>query len=188
MPYHIIPASARTVSRWAGGTTEQLFIWPEGADYTRRDFALRVSTAAVELDESGFTPLADFTRWIMPLSGVLTLEHEGHGGASLAPLITHRFEGGWSTRSKGRCVDFNLMLAAGWDGIITGEPGAHRCEAGALAGVYAFAGPVMVAVGGETIHLAARDVLILRGPGALALPEGQRAVAFVARPVGAGDS
>ena len=45
------------VGLWSGGSTTELFIWPEGADYGKREFTLRVSSARVDLEESDFTPL-----------------------------------------------------------------------------------------------------------------------------------
>jgi len=165
MAYHIIAAAARTVSAWAGGTTEQLFIWPPEAEYPRRDFALRVSTATVALAESDFTALPGFTRWIMPLSGAMSLTHAGHGGAALGPMDVHRFEGGWKTHSAGQCIDFNLMLAAGWGGAISAKAGVYRCEVGGFVGVYAFGGPAEVVVEGARVRLENRDVLVLHGPG-----------------------
>lgn len=41
------------VSRWSGGTTTQLAIFPPGASYADRDFLWRVSSAAVEDDLHG---------------------------------------------------------------------------------------------------------------------------------------
>ena len=41
-----------TVSQWAGGATTQLYIYPEHADYSRRDFIFRLSSATVECERS----------------------------------------------------------------------------------------------------------------------------------------
>lgn len=99
-------------TRWAGGSTTQLMIAPPGAVYAERDFLWRVSSATVELDESEFTPLPDYRRFIATLRGDMTLSHDG-GAVTLHPGDIHEFDGGAATRSAGRCTDFNLMLRKG---------------------------------------------------------------------------
>ena len=101
------------VSHWAGGTTAQIAIAPEGALYSDRDFLWRVSSARVELEESVFTSLPDYHRWISTLAGGMVLSHQGGEKITLAPYQIHQFDGGWETRSWGRCTDFNLMLRKG---------------------------------------------------------------------------
>ena len=41
-------------STWAGGTTTQLYLYPENGSYANRDFLFRISSATVDLEESGF--------------------------------------------------------------------------------------------------------------------------------------
>ena len=98
-------------SAWAGGTTTELFIWPIGADYAKREFAFRISSATVELEESDFTPLMGVARWITPLSGGFTLTHPGKAPVKMAPLDTpYPFSGEEATHCVGQATDFNLML------------------------------------------------------------------------------
>ena len=72
-----IGADRQTVSRWSGGTTTQLAIYPVNALYADREFLWRVSSAVVELPESDFTPLSDYDRILMILEGELSLSHDG---------------------------------------------------------------------------------------------------------------
>ena len=106
-----------TTSRWSGGTTTEIFIWPEGARYADRDFLFRISTAAVELESSDFTSLPDYDRLIASLEGVMELTHaEEHGArkALVRPLgDVHFFDGGVPTHCEGRARDLNLMLRKG---------------------------------------------------------------------------
>lgn len=107
------------VGQWSGGSTTELFIWPEGADYAARQFSLRVSSARVDLAESDFTPLAGVTRYIMPLSGGFTLTHPGKDPVVMAPLdAPYRFSGETLTHCVGTATDFNLMLK-GVEGSMT---------------------------------------------------------------------
>lgn len=100
-------------SRWSGGCTYELAIGPEGTSYGARDFEWRVSSASVELEESVFTDLPDYERWILTLDGDLELVHDGGAPVRLSPFTPHRFDGASHTRSAGRVRDFNLMLRKG---------------------------------------------------------------------------
>lgn len=101
------------VSSWSGGTTTQLAIFPPEAVYARRDFLWRISSAAVELEESDFTALPDYERLISTLAGEIVLSHNGGPELRLEPFRVHAFSGADATHSLGRCTDFNLMLRRG---------------------------------------------------------------------------
>ena len=104
--------------KWSGGTTTELLIWPEGASYAERRFAVRISSATVDLDESDFTPLPGVTRYITPLTGGFTLTHPGKRAVVMGILdAPYRFDGGIDTHCDGRATDFNLMLK-GIEGIM----------------------------------------------------------------------
>ena len=113
--YRIIRKGELPVSRWSGGTTTQLAIWPEGAVYAERNFVWRVSSARVETQESEFTSLPGVARCLMVLDGTLHLEHEGRYETELVQFAQDNFSGSWTTRSRGRVTDFNLMTTAGRD-------------------------------------------------------------------------
>ena len=102
-----------TVSRWSGGATTQIALFPPESSYAGRDFLWRVSSAVVEDEESTFTPLPDYDRHLMLLEGSLLLRHGGGEPFPLGPYEPHAFDGGAATESVGRCRDFNLMLRKG---------------------------------------------------------------------------
>lgn len=64
-------------STWSGGTTTELFLYPENGSYAARDFLFRISSATVDLEESDFTPLQGVERYITPLEGSFVLAHPG---------------------------------------------------------------------------------------------------------------
>lgn len=112
---HLTAADFRT-SRWSGGTTTELFLYPEDGSYAARNFLFRISSATVELEESDFTRLPGVERYITPLSGSFTLTHPGLPPVTLPPLAApYRFPGGIPTHCVGKATDFNLMLR-GCDG------------------------------------------------------------------------
>jgi environmental stress-induced protein Ves len=100
-------------STWSGGSTTQLLILPENGSYNERNFDLRISTATIEVEESEFTPLHDYVRKIMVLSGDLILEHQGEHTVLLKPFDQDQFFGDWHTKSKGMAVDFNVIYKPG---------------------------------------------------------------------------
>ncbi len=121
-------------SAWSGGTTTELFIWPKGADYAKREFTFRVSSAAVELAESDFTPLAGVMRWITPISGGFTLTHPGKTPVVMSPLdAPYSFSGEEATHCEGRATDFNLMLKG-----VAGEMAICHDETAVLPGFNCF--------------------------------------------------
>lgn len=125
-------------SRWSGGTTTQLYIYPEDGDYAKRRFMVRISSAEVELDESDFTALPGVTRYITPLSGGFTLSHPGMPEIKMEPLdAPYRFDGGIETHCAGRARDFNLMLK-GADGTMEVMEG--RCRLSGLTCIYPVGG------------------------------------------------
>ncbi len=97
-------------STWSGGTTTEMAIFPADAIYKEHDFLWRLSSATIDLDESDFTALPNYNRFIASLSEGIELLHNGNEKVSLKPLQIHYFDGGVQTKSFGKCVDFNLML------------------------------------------------------------------------------
>jgi len=114
----IIKKEDLETKEWSGGTTTQLYIYPEDALYEKRDFLFRISTATVDIEESFFTKLPGISRCIMPLEGEMELNHKGHYAVTLKKFETDSFEGDWETTSKGKVKDFNLMTNKGIWGYI----------------------------------------------------------------------
>lgn len=118
---HLTTADFRT-STWSGGTTTELFLYPETGSYAARDFLFRISSATVELEESDFTVLPGVERYITPLEGCFTLIHPSTFPVELPPLATpYRFRGDIPTHCVGKATDFNLMLKG-----CTGSMELHR--------------------------------------------------------------
>ena len=55
MKKHIYTEDNYKLSRWSGGNTRELAIYPEGAEYLDRDFLWRLSSADSDKEESSFT-------------------------------------------------------------------------------------------------------------------------------------
>lgn len=98
------------ISTWNGGTTKELYIFPENSLYKERNFNFRLSIATTEKEESTFTLLPGINRFLSILEGELFLEHENKYSKKLLPFEIENFDGSWITKSKGKVTDFNLML------------------------------------------------------------------------------
>lgn len=110
MKSEIIRENNKIRSIWSGGTTTQLYIFPSHTLYADRDFDFRISTAVIEVEESDFTSLKGYSRIIMVLEGELELIHKNQYSKVLNRLDTDSFSGDWETSSKGKVIDFNLMM------------------------------------------------------------------------------
>ena len=134
------------ISAWSGGSTAQLFIYPPNADYAKRDFEARISSATVEEETSVFTHLPGYHRILMPLNAPLRLVFQDHGEVSVNPMEAAEFEGDWHTVSHGVCTDLGLMLAAGWQGEMEAVGSGVRTIPPGITGVYSLADQVEVSV------------------------------------------
>lgn len=110
MKFTLTKAKDRTTAKWAGGTTTQLAIYPEGTEYTKFNFLFRLSTATVEVEESTFTFMPGVTRHLMILEGKLDIDHKGRYKKHLDKFGYDVFDGEWPTTAKGKVTDFNLMV------------------------------------------------------------------------------
>lgn len=117
----IIKKDEFITSKWSGGKTTEMFIYPKGSNYESLDFKCRISSATVELEESQFTKLKKVNRFITTLNKELKLTHDSQNYIELKPYEIYEFDGEISTSSIGKVVDFNLMLANGAKGYLINE-------------------------------------------------------------------
>jgi len=113
---YIIQKKDTKTTNWSGGTTTELFIYPQNSDFKKLNFAFRLSKATIETEESVFSKLPNVKRKLMLLDGELELINEGQHTKKLKPLQFDAFSGDWNTKSKGKATDFNLMTLGEADG------------------------------------------------------------------------
>lgn len=114
----IIKKEEYSVSKWSGGQTTELYIYPQTAKYKDRNFMWRISSATMDIEESTFTHLPGFARELMVIDGETTLEHEGRHKITLKPFEKDSFMGDWNTKSFGKASDFNLMTSKDCSGSL----------------------------------------------------------------------
>jgi uncharacterized protein len=112
----IIRKEDLTTSQWSGGSTTQLYIYPKHALYQKSDFDFRLSSARVKVEASTFTKLEGISRFIMILEGETLLTHQQRDTVHLKKFDIDYFEGHWDTTSRGKVVDYNLMLNQNHEG------------------------------------------------------------------------
>jgi len=117
--YSIIRSENLKTTRWTGGTSTELFIFPTDSEYQKRNFSFRLSTAKVEIEKSEFTSLPGISRKLMVLDGGIFINHEKHHSNQLNKFDVDAFEGDWKTTSIGKCIDFNLMTQGKTKGVIS---------------------------------------------------------------------
>ena len=100
-------------SKWSGGTTTELYIYPLESNYKDLDFKFRISTAKVELEKSNFTSLKGISRKLMIIDGGIEIHHKNRYSKKLSKFDIDNFEGDWETSSEGKCQDFNVMTSKG---------------------------------------------------------------------------
>lgn len=103
-------------SKWSGGSTTELYIYPPQSVYREGNFKCRISSATVEVEKSDFTSLPGVKRYLSIFSGELKMIHGEKEEVILKPFEVDCFDGGVPTVSYGKVVDFNLMLKNGADG------------------------------------------------------------------------
>jgi len=119
MDFQIFKPADYNISKWTGGTSTQLYIYPEGSSYKKQNFLFRISTAKVEQKFSVFTSLPGVMRKLMILDGSITINHKEEYSKTLEKFDTDSFKGDWHTTSEGTCIDFNLMTTGSYTGDIS---------------------------------------------------------------------
>ena len=175
MKIQLLTAENYRTGAWSGGTTTELFIYPENADYAARQFLFRISSATVDLEESDFTPLAGVERYITPLAGHFTLEHPDGTKVEMGPLSApYRFSGEIPTHCIGTVTDFNLMLK-GVEGIMELHRGAAPIRPGFNSfyapqdGIFTLNGTAYPVKKGQMLIIFAEEEAGLQLQGSLAL-------------------
>lgn len=118
MQVQMIHANEHKTSRWAGGETTQLFLFPPDGSYNDQNFLFRISSATVTTETSDFTKLPGIQRKLLVLEGKLRLTHNKNVGKWLAENEQEAFSGDWETKSEGKVIDFNLMMKDGVKGEV----------------------------------------------------------------------
>ena len=152
-------------SNWSAGKTTELFIYPEGSNFTQRDFKVRISTATVEIAKSHFTSLPGFERYITPLDHNLKLTHDQINFIDLEPFEIYNFDGSQKTTSFNKVRDFNLMLGNGAQGKLESIPLNEIQKTipitSSLNILYCYEGNMHISINNENLKLGSNELLVI---------------------------
>jgi len=164
----IIKRKELTTSKWSGGSTTQLYIYPAHSNYQKLNFDFRISTAKVDVAESVFTKLPGISRQLMILKGETRLTYQQKDSVLLHKFDVTQFEGDWETTSRGVVTDFNLMMTHNYQGDIShlscksGDFQIIEAECvGDFLAIYAYRGMVSIGINKKSELINTGDVLIL---------------------------
>ena len=157
------------MSKWSGGNTRELAIYPEKAEYLDRDFLWRLSSADSDLEESSFTKLPDYDRILMVLEGSVVLAHGEERTASLSAYEYDAFDGAVKTKCFGKLIkDYNLIYRKGCKGRMElvdlteeAQQVESRFEGSRCLGIYSAEGYTVVSAGGKTDMVKADEQMVI---------------------------
>lgn len=97
-------------SNWSGGTTTQLYIYPQGLT-VKDEFLFRISSATVVAGESLFSDFSKYQRFLTTLKGDLWLQHNSNKRKLRQPFEPEFFDGAIKTCSYSdeEIIDFNII-------------------------------------------------------------------------------
>lgn len=169
--FNLTKKSELKIAAWAGGTTTQLAIFPESAEYQKFNFDFRISYATVEVEESTFTFMPGVTRHLMILDGNLEIDHIDRYNKQLNKFDIDTFSGEWPTKAKGKVTDFNLMTRGSAKGKLESmilskgvKQGFLTDESYSYVGLYLYKGGLNLTQGNSDIILEQGDFILFKSP------------------------
>lgn len=164
MNFKVLLKEDLTTTKWQGGTTTQLYIYPEDSSYLERNFQFRISTAEVLTEKSEFTSLPNYNRELMILNGSIEIIHENEYSKKLQKFDIDSFKGSWKTNSIGICTDFNIMTTSSYFGkveAITSNSSFQIKNTSAFLILYLYKGSATIKNSNKQIELNQGTVFIL---------------------------
>lgn len=111
--------STHREATWSGGITKEIEIYPKTSSYSERNFLWRLSSATVTDENSIFTELPAYDRFLMVQKGDVRLSIGDKEEIYLSEFECCEFDGGDTTNSQGKIIDYNLMIKKGNKGKLT---------------------------------------------------------------------
>lgn len=100
-------------TKWSGGETSEIFIYPKDSEVSKRNFKFRISSATCNGD-SVFSDYSGFNRYILPLDGEMLLNIRD-AKFTLKPYETLFFSGSDVVESRYTGADYNLIMSSELD-------------------------------------------------------------------------
>lgn len=134
MTIKILTKNDYKTTKWSGGETTELVIYPEGSSLDNRDFIFRISSATCPDEESVFSDFSGYNRYITPIDKSFDLRHNGEE-KTLNPYEILYFDGSDDTASLSSARDFNLILKKGYTATVRTESISEKIELNFAEGI-----------------------------------------------------
>lgn len=160
-------ASSYKTTKWSGGQTQEIYIFPGNSSYHSKDFEFRISTATVSKAGAPFTPLLGYHRILMPLRKPMRLEVNDRI-VKVPPFKTYYFSGSDHVDSLEKNIDLNIMVNDQWtadlqvinldeQSLFSGTVDGFFCASGS--------GYLISKKVGFTLKLSPKDCILFVGDG-----------------------
>lgn len=127
MTLKILKKEDYKASKWSGGDTTEIFIYPEDSTLEDRNFIFRISTATSPENKSIFSDFSGYYRYITTLDNKLKIIHNDEEKV-LSPYKIFYFDGKDEAYSASSVTDFNLILKKGYAATYRTESICEKVE------------------------------------------------------------
>lgn len=162
MEFKIIKKQDIQPSIWDGGETFEYFIFPKGAEYSKRNFLFRISSASIKKIPSDFTGFENFKRFLVMLDNRLEIVRNGKSETYTEDEV-FEFDSNDKIVSASPGNDFNLMVSktVGYSSVLlTRSTGEIKNE---FVGCFAKTG-TGIEFDRTKIILEPNDLLLIQNP------------------------
>lgn len=106
------------VFKWQGGSTRQLFVYPEGKTIIEEDCDFEITSSTMDFTHTEYNIFKGCDRLLMIIDGETTLYHDEGKSIKLKKYETYNFSGETKTYSQGTGTDYEIICKKGNKGHI----------------------------------------------------------------------
>lgn len=101
------------VFEWQGGSTIQLFAYPDGKTITEECCDFEITSSTMDFPDTEYNIFTDCDRLLMIIDGETTLSHHDGKSVNLKKYQHYRFSGEMKTYSHGMGTDYEIIYKKG---------------------------------------------------------------------------
>lgn len=101
------------VFKWQGGSTRQLFVYPEGKTIIEEDCDFEITSSTMDFTHTEYNIFKGCDRLLMIIDGETTLSHHDGKSVNLKKYQHYSFSGEIKTYSHGMGIDYEIIYKKG---------------------------------------------------------------------------
>lgn len=101
------------VFKWQGGSTRQLFAYPEGKTITEDSCDFEITSSTMDFPDTEYNVFKGCDRLLMIIDGKTTLSHHDGKSVYLKKYQHYKFSGEIKTYSRGMGTDYEIICKKG---------------------------------------------------------------------------